>query len=182
MIESLTVWVLAAMAVAWSLTSKLPGAAPKDIAAAIATVSAEKPLFSGPDGDRQTAALMAGIARYESGFRQVYGDCKDKPPGWPGCGKVERETAVPTSFCFMQVHLPNGAKTAEGWTGEDLMADPLKCARAAREIIRVSIKASPPGQPLLQYAGRATEATRRFELAQKLFKMVPFTIRCESGN
>lgn len=182
--QALTAWILLAMALAWSLTSKIPGPVPPDIAKALAEASIERPLFAGASGDRQSAATMEGIARYESGNRQVYGDCKDKPPGWPGCGKDAGarlgEPNGPTSFCFMQIHLPNGAKTAEGWTGEDLMKDPLKCARAAREIIRRSILASPAGEPLLQYAGTAREAKRRWDLAQKLFKLVPeVPIKCD---
>jgi hypothetical protein len=163
---------------------------PRDIATVIVQASIEHSLFSGTDGDRQSAAMMTAIARYESGFRQVFGDCKDKPAGWPGCGKDPGarvgEPNGPTSFCFMQIHLGDTpaaaatAKTAEGWTYDDLMKDPLKCARAAREIIRKSILASPPGQPLLQYAGHANMAKTRWELAQKLFKSVPeIPIKCD---
>jgi hypothetical protein len=190
--QALTAWIMAAMALAWALTAKIPGKptpgeigpVPKDIAEAIAKANIEHTLFSGSNGERQGAATMTGIARFESGFRQVYGDCKDKPPGWPGCGKEPGarvgEPNGPQSFCFMQVHLPNGAKTAEGWTGEDLMADPLKCAQAAREIIRKSILASPAGKPLLQYAGRFREAETRWNLAQSLYKSVPpVPIKCD---
>lgn len=178
--QQLTAWVLSAMALAWSLTSKIPGPTPKDIAEVIAQANVEKPLFAGPDGTREGAALMTALSRFESGNRQVAGDCKDKPAGWPGCGKVDVAAAPPSSFCFMQIYLPNGAKTAEGWTGAELMADPLKCARAAREIIRASIKASPPGEPLMQYAGSKAKGRTRFELAQKLFKLVPVPpIQCE---
>jgi hypothetical protein len=176
MIESMTAWVVAAMAMAWTLTSKIPGDTPKDIAAAIATASVEKPLFANEIGPRETASLMTGTARYESGFRQVKGDCKGLPPGDPRCGK---DGTTPTSFCFMQVHLPDGAKTAEGWTGEDLMTDPLKCARAAREIMRLSIKVSPAGEPLNSYAGDPKKGDTRFQLAKKLLKLVPWMIRCD---
>jgi hypothetical protein len=178
MIESMTAYVLAMMALSWTLTSKLPGQTPKDVAVAIATASVEKPLFQDEDGPRQTAALMTAIARYESGFDpKAKGDCKDKPPGWPGCGK--EKGSEPTSFCFGQIHLVDGAKTVEGWTSDDLLADPLKCARSMREILRTSIKASPSKEPLLMYAGRSKEANTRFELAKKLFKLVPWTIRCD---
>lgn len=171
--QALTAWILAAMTLAWTLTSKLVGPTPSDIAAAIATASIEKPLFSGGDGARQGAALMVAISRFESGNRQVPGDCHGLKPGDARCGKLDAEHA-PTSFCFMQVHLPNGAKTAEGWTGAELLADPLKCARAAREIIRRSIKASPADVPLLQYAGTRRLAGQRFDLAKRLFREVPF--------
>lgn len=176
MIESMTAWVLAAMAMSWTLTSKIPGDTPKDIAVAIATAATEKPLFADETGPRETAALMTGTARYESGFHQVKGDCKGLPPGDARCGK---DGTTPTSFCFMQVHLPDGAKTAEGWTAEDLMADPLKCARAAREIMRTSIKTSPAGSPLTGYAGDAKKGDTRFLLAKKLMKLVPWMVRCD---
>lgn len=120
---------------------------------------------------------MTAISRFESGNRQIPGDCKDKPPGWPGCGKDA--SSHPTSFCFMQVHFADGVEKVEGYTPEELMADPLKCARAAREIIRKSLLASPKDEPLLQYAGRSSAARLRYELAQRLFKSVPWNIRCE---
>lgn len=187
--QALTAWILAAMALAWSLTSKIPGPMPKDIAEAIAKASIERPLFAGPTGDRQSAAMMEGTARYESGNRQVAGDCKDKPAGWPGCGKEPGarlgEPNGPTSFCFLQIHLGNDpthlGKTVEGWSAEDLMNDPLKCARAGREIMRKSILSSPAGDPLLNYAGGDKKASKlRWELAQKLYKGVPeIPIKCD---
>ena len=179
MIESLTAWGLATMLIAWSLTSSIVGITPKPVAAAIATASIEKPLYQGENGARETAALMIATARFESGFdAKAKGDCKDKPPGWPGCGKAGNDS-VPTSFCFGQLHFAEGVKTVEGYTPEELLSDPLKCARAMREVLRASIKASPTSEPLLQYAGRSKEARTRFELAQKLFKMVPWNIRCD---
>lgn len=192
-------YALAAMAKAWALTSPVPGITPKPVAVAIEQASSEKPLFAASDGWKQTVDLMTAIARYESGFvADAKGDCKDKPAGWPGCGAtmpaleciddgpwlapftchvvtVRANEAEPTSFCFMQIHLPDGVKTAEGWSSDELLADPLKCARAGREIIRKSILASPAGQPLLQYAGRASAAALRFDLAKQLFKLVPWT-------
>lgn len=177
MIESMTAYVLAAMAMAWTLTSPIMGITPKPIAVAIATASNEKPLFEGEDGPRRTAALMTAVARYETGFRQIAGDCKDKPPGWPGCGK--EEGSKPTSWCFLQIHFGDGVERVQGYTSDELMADPLKCARAGREIMRDSAKNSPKGEPLLMYAGRSGPARLRFELAQKLFKLVPWTVRCD---
>jgi hypothetical protein len=176
--ESMIAWILAAMAMSWSLTSPIMGIIPKPVAAAIATASLEKPLFVGEDGARRTAALMVAVARHESGFKaDAKGDCKDKLPGWPGCGKDASST--PTSFCFGQIHLPDGAKTVEGWTADELLTDPLKCARSMREILRGSVKNSPKSEPLLQYAGRSREAKVRFELAKKLFDVVPWMIRCD---
>jgi hypothetical protein len=155
----------------------------------MAKASIEHPLFAGTNGERESAAMMEGIARYESGNRQVAGDCKDKPPGWPGCGKEPGarlgEPNGPTSFCFMQIHLGSDPtalkKTVEGYSAEDLMADPLKCARSAREIIRRSILSSPAGAPLLSYAGGDRKAAAlRWDLAQKLYKTVPeIPIKCD---
>jgi hypothetical protein len=181
-------WIITGMALAWALTSKIPGAIPKDIAEAVATAASEKPLFAGADGDKKSAALMLGISRYESGNRQVPGDCKGLPPGDLDCGNdaklrsrgLDPEQHKPQSFCFMQVHLPNGSRTVEGWSGADLLTDPLKCARAAREIIRVSIKTSPNDEPLLRYAGGNHNAAKlRWELAQKIFKGTPTLIKCD---
>jgi hypothetical protein len=171
-------WVLLAMAKAWAfdvhgvLQEKfLPGSTPSDIAASIATANAEKPLFAGEEGPRMGASLMTSLGRFETGFRQVAGDCKDKPPGWPGCGK---EGTHPTSFCFLQIHFEDGQEKVEGYTREELMTDPLKCARAGREIIRQSLKESPADFPLLRYAGTKAAAKVRFDVAKRLFHEVPF--------
>lgn len=42
------------------------------------------------------------------------------------------------SFCWAQIHLPRGAKTAEGWSGADLVEDPSKCATVALRTLRAS--------------------------------------------
>jgi hypothetical protein len=160
--------VIAMMQLAWTLTSPIAGAAPEPVAKAIAAAATDKPLFAGPRGAEETAALMVAVARYESGFRQVAGDCKGKPPGWSGCGKLEVAEHPPQSFCFAQIHLPGGARTAEGWSGDELMGDPTKCAVAMRELLRASIKVSPADVPLLRYAGTASAAKLRFSLARKL--------------
>lgn len=176
-------YVVALMAKAWALTSAISGATPRDIATAIETACFEKPLFSGTDGWRMCDAFMTAISRYESGNRQVVGDCKGLKPGDPDCGNNTKLSArhldpaqhPPQSFCFMQVYLPDGKKTAEGWNGADLMADPLKCARAAREIIRASISRGPANEPLKLYAGRSASGSLRFDLAKQLFKLVPWS-------
>lgn len=167
-----TAYVVALMAKAWTLSSAVMGRTPEPVADAIQIANTEKPLFIGVDGWRLGSSLFVGIARWESGFlADAMGDCKGKKPGEPTCGK---DGSVPDSWCFMQINLPNGAKTAEGWTGPELNADPLKCARAAREIIRCSIKGSPAGVPLLQYAGRASAAKLRMQLAHDVFSAVPW--------
>lgn len=188
MIESLTAWVKAAMIVAWLFVGKIVGITPTDVAAAFAKASAEAPLYEGEDGARKTTALLTAVGVFESGFNnKAKGDCKDKPPGWPGCGK--EPDSKPTSFCIGQVHFADGVERVKGYTPDELMADPLNCARAMREILRDSIKAhtqrlkdNPNDQvtePLLNYAGTGTQARRRFDLARKLFKEVPWNIRCD---
>jgi len=175
------------MVTAWLSIGKLVGITPVDVALAIAQASIEKPLYEGPEGALRTASLLTAVGVYESGFdNKAKGDCKDKPPGWPGCGKDN--DSVPTSFCFLQVHFIDGVTKVKGYTPEELMADPINCARAGREIMRDSllehkkrIKENPEAvsEPLLQYAGTGTQARRRFELARKLFKDVPYSIRCD---
>jgi hypothetical protein len=165
-------WIIAAMAKAWSLTSPIVGPVPRDIAAAIETAMVEKPLFAGAEGWRQSASFEISLSRYESGNRQVVGDCKGLKAGDPHCGEPGTE---PQSFCFLQIHLPHGAKTAEGWSGADLMADPLKCARAGREIIRRSILQGPADEPLKLYAGSSKLGRTRTDLAKQIYQLVPFT-------
>jgi hypothetical protein len=176
MLEQLTLWITKAMVAAWLSIGTIVGVTPKDIAKAIAQASIEKPLFIGLDGARRTAALMTAVGVYESGYKQIAGDCKNKPPGWPGCG-IE-DGSAPTSFCFAQVHFPDGVERVKGYTREELMADPLKCARAGREIMRDSIKID-PDEPLKSYAGTSGPARKRFELAKKLFKSVEWIYQCD---
>lgn len=185
--ESLTVWVVASMVAAWLSIGKIVGITPKDVAEAISKGSIEKPLYDGSDGARRTAALISAVGVFEGGYNnKAKGDCKDKPPGWPGCGKSD--DSKPTSFCFLQIHFADGVERVKGYTPEELMADPLACVRAGREIMRDSllehkkrVAANPEttSEPLLQYAGTGTQARRRFDLALKLFKEVPYTIRCD---
>jgi hypothetical protein len=42
------------------------------------------------------------------------------------------------SFCAFQVHMPNGVRTREGWSGEDLAADAHKCVTVALRHLRYS--------------------------------------------
>jgi len=46
-----------------------------------------------------------------------------------------------TSFCAFQLHLPNGSRTAEGWSGEDVSTDVTKCTQAALRRVRDSQRA-----------------------------------------
>jgi hypothetical protein len=96
------------------------------IARDIATVAldeAETPLFAGEDGRTQTALLVASIASYESYFRADVDN-----------GKARGDHGV--SWCLMQVQVHG--KTAEGWTGEELIQDRTRCIRAGLHRIRQS--------------------------------------------
>ena len=104
-------------------------------------VEAALPLFKGDDDKHRTSALLVAIAFRESSLRaDAVGDHRG--------GK-------PTSFCAFQINLPWGAKTAEGWTGEDLIADPSKCVAAAMTMLRISMRVC-PAIPLAWYAAGPT--------------------------
>lgn len=101
-------------------------------------VSAQKPLFVGDENKQRTAALILAVNYREGSLRpDIKGD-KDKAGNY-------------TSFCSMQVNLPNGAKTAEGWTGEDLVADVEKCITAGFRMLRESVRMCPK-HPVAFYA------------------------------
>jgi hypothetical protein len=177
MLEQLIVWVGKAMVVAWLSVGTLVGITPKDVRDAIAVASLEKPLFEGVDGARRTAALITAVGVFEGGYNnQAKGDCKNRPPGWPGCGKTA--DTQPTSFCFGQIHFADGVEKVKGYTPEELLANPLSCARAMREILRDSIKISPK-DPLRSYAGTSGPAAKRWDLARKLFREVTWDYRCD---
>lgn len=194
MLEQLQTYVGKAMVAAWLSIGPLVGITPKDVRDAIALGSNEKPLFEGPDGIRRTASLITAVGVFEGGYNnQAKGDCKDKPPGWPGCGKAENDSK-PTSFCFLQVHFADGVERVKGYTPEELLASPIACVRAGREIMRDSLKANRTekdrleklgkldewsDEPLRTYAGTASPAHRRWELAKKLFKDVEWPYRCD---
>ena len=103
------------------------------LAMAIASrVEAAPPLFKGDDDRRRTSALLVAIAFRESSLRaDAVGDHRG--------GK-------PTSFCAFQINLPWGAKTAEGWTGEDLIADPGE-VRGCGDHDAADLDARLPGLP-----------------------------------
>jgi hypothetical protein len=77
----------------------------------------ERSLFPGDDGRRQTAALMLALSYHESGWRRDVDLGIDK--------KVRPGRQY---WCVMQIGVDK--KTAEGWTGPDLVADREKCFRA----------------------------------------------------
>lgn len=162
--SALFAWVVAA-------STLLAPARPHDVrdplAEAIANrAEAEAPLFKGDDDRHRTAALLVAIAFRESSLRSdAVGD---------------HVAGKPTSFCAFQLHLPWGAKTAEGWSGPDLVEDPEKCVTAAMRLLRESMRAC-PSAPLAWYAAgpsgcesvRAQRISRdRMSLAQRLVRDV----------
>ena len=159
--SALLTWVLAAS------TLLAPQRPHDDLAEAITNrVEAEPPLFKGDDDRRKTSALLLAIAFRESSLRaNATGDSVG--------GK-------PTSFCAFQIHLPFGAKTADGYTGPELAEDPDKCVTTAIHMLRASMQQC-PAHPLAYYAsgpaGCANERAQRISrdrmaIAQRLLRDV----------
>jgi hypothetical protein len=136
-VETLAAWLLALM-----MTSVPPGRSTRPaeareseeegkaryaaIARALAEVSldeSEASLFEGEDGRKKTAALMLAISRFESTWR------RDVDLGLGAQGKRLYR-------CMMQIALPAGKKTPEGWTAADLVASRDKCFRRALHILQ----------------------------------------------
>lgn len=118
------------MTLAWVLAAALllaPGRDHGVLGGAIArVVDAEPPLFKGDDERIKSAALVVAVTFRESSLRaDALGD---------------RVKGKPTSFCAGQINLPNGARTAEGWTGEELVADVDKCLRVTYRMLRESVR------------------------------------------
>lgn len=101
----------------------------ESIAHDIATVvmdEKEASVFAGENGRAQTALLLAAIASFESSFRADIDS-----------GKVRGDHGV--SWCMMQVQVWD--KTAEGWSGKDLVDDRSKCVTVALHRVRQSFEA-----------------------------------------
>ena len=96
----------------------------KDIAT-VAMDEANDPLFAGGDGRQKTALLMASIASFESYYRADVDS-----------GKARGDNGK--SWCLMQIQVGTG-KTAEGWSGEELIASRNKCLTAGLNKLRVSM-------------------------------------------
>jgi len=92
----------------------------REIAHDIATVVLdEPPLYRSKHGRARTAALIVAVAYFESAFAKHV----DKGIGPYSRGDYGR------SWCMLQLNVGRG-KTAEGWTGKDLVNDRRKCIRA----------------------------------------------------
>ncbi len=58
--------------------------------------------------------------------------------------------------------MPGGSRTREGYSGDDLVSDPLKCARVVVRLVKTSIQLGPTDCELCFYArGRDTAEARR---------------------
>ncbi len=120
----------------WVLTAMVTWAPPRtdadltrytSIASDIETVAydpAEEPIAPGPEGRARTALLLASTAYDESFFRADVDAGEARGDG----GK---------SVCVMQVWVEG--RTREGWTADELVADRLKCLRAALHILHGSM-------------------------------------------
>jgi hypothetical protein len=110
----------------------------------------EEPVFGGELGRVRTAALLLSISYFESGWRNDV----DLGLGGRARGDAGR------SWCLMQVMVGNG-RTAEGWTGLDLVASRERCMRAGLHLVRRSTQACrgrPVDQWLNAYASGRCEA------------------------
>jgi hypothetical protein len=108
----------------------------------------ERSLYAGPDGRRQTALLLLALSYHESGWRRDID---------LGIGKQPRPGRQ--YWCVMQVGVDG--KTAEGWTGPDLVSERERCFRAALHRLqqaRGSCRAHGPDAWLRSYA--AGDCTR----------------------
>jgi len=101
----------------------------------------QKPLFDGADGRIKTAAVMIGIDYFESNYR------KDVD-----VGSLRGDNNG--SWCLAQINLGGSRikvnddgsfsyfewRSADGWSGKDLVSDRKKCFKAQLAILRTSFK------------------------------------------
>lgn len=163
-----------------------------EIAEAIATVSEEDPIYKGKYAAPRTAVLLVAIAFMESGFRKDIdlglGRHRDGRTGENDHGR---------SWCMMQVMLgkkqvrmadgtvdyDSTQRTSTGWTGRDLVNDRLKCFRAGRDVLRVSMgtcRSLPQAERLAAFASGNCESEHgrrasrsRMQLAWRLWDKRP---------
>jgi hypothetical protein len=97
------------------------------IARAIAQVShdpKEAPLYQGSQARAKTAALLLAISYHESTWRRHV-----------DLGIGPRALGGGRYWCMMQIAVPKG-KTAEGWTGRQLVQNRERCFRAGLHILQ----------------------------------------------
>lgn len=166
-IQALKSWGLAASIVASHGQRHLSDA----VLTAMATKAIEMPAGSGDDGVKVMMAYEVSLAWHEGGNHD----------GQPPRLGPRADNDGGSSFCWGQVFLPHGARTWDGWTGRDLVEDPMKCAHAVVRIIRYSVERGPTDCPLCLYArGRVTDEARRLSerrvaLARRLLRDVPWS-------
>lgn len=160
-IASLTAWIVAASLFASGGVRKLT----QPVAEAMAEAAMQTRMVDGNDGPiLALASIEVALAWFETG-----GQMTNSPTGSNDGGN---------SFCWAQIYLPNGAKTAEGWTGVELRDDPKKCAKVAVRLIKTSADRGPADCELCLYArGRVTEQARalsrnRMALARRLLTQI----------
>lgn len=134
-------------------------------------IAAQDPLFKNDPLKQKTASLIMAVSFREGSLQPSIKGDKDK------AGKF-------TSFCTMQIHLPFGAKTSEGWTGDELVEDAKKCIIVGVRMLRESMRMCPK-HPIAFYAeGKNTEtctssraqkiSNDRMFIAARLVKEVPW--------
>lgn len=135
--------------IAWGLTASLVASdgarkLSSTILSAMADAALDNPVVSGDDGPRVTMGYEIAIAWFESAHNTlVIGDGH-------------------SSYCWGQIYLPNGARTREGFSGDELVRDPAKCAKVVVRIVKTSIQAGPADCPMCFYArGRVSDEARR---------------------
>ncbi len=137
---ALVAWGLTASFVASNGARKLSST----VLAAMADAALENPVAQGDDGPRLTMGYEVAIAWFESAnISSAIGDGH-------------------ASYCWGQIYLPNGAHTREGYSGDELLSDPVKCARVVVRLVKTSIQLGPSDCELCFYArGRDTAEARR---------------------
>ena len=100
-----------------------------------------KPLYSGPDGRANTAALVLAIAWHESGFAKDV----DVGPCYRGKDNKGYRCDNGKSVCLMQIQIGKGKTNKshgiEGLSQSDLFLDRKSCFRAGLSLIRRSFAA-----------------------------------------
>jgi hypothetical protein len=167
-LTSLAAWIIAASSFASGNVRHLS----QPVADAMAEAAMATRLVDADDRPiLALAAVEVALAWYETGGQLAL------DPAGPNDGGA--------SHCWAQIYLPHGARTAEGWTGQELRRDPRKCATVAVRLIRASFLASPACDlcGLTVYArgrdtpeGRALSATR-VGMAKRLVAAVPYVER-----
>jgi hypothetical protein len=96
----------------------------------------ERPLYGGDRGRLQSALLVLATAYDETRWRldaeTIEGHQRLAKRGLLDGG---------TSWCIMQIHVGRTGRTAEGWSGHDLLEDRSRCIRAGYRLIQRSMGA-----------------------------------------